>query len=108
MASSCGRALDSKQIHEQLHDDSDPFSESSQDSNIDIFDRIDPDGVSGCGGGGGYNDEDHDNEDWDLWDENNHDFYMIPFCASPAFFFSGVGLTSPGTAATSGLLYSPR
>jgi hypothetical protein len=24
------------------------------------------------------------------------------------FFFSGVGLTSPGTAATSGLLYSPR
>jgi hypothetical protein len=23
-------------------------------------------------------------------------------------FFSGVGLTSPGTAATSGLLYSPR
>jgi hypothetical protein len=25
-----------------------------------------------------------------------------------AFFFGGVGLTSPGTAATSGLLYSPR
>jgi hypothetical protein len=24
------------------------------------------------------------------------------------FFFHGVGLTSPGTAATSGLLYSPR
>jgi hypothetical protein len=24
------------------------------------------------------------------------------------FFFCGVGLTSPGTAATSGLLYSPR
>jgi hypothetical protein len=24
------------------------------------------------------------------------------------FFFGGVGLTSPGTAATSGLLYSPR
>jgi hypothetical protein len=24
------------------------------------------------------------------------------------FFFSGVGLTSPGTAATCGLLYSPR
>jgi hypothetical protein len=23
-------------------------------------------------------------------------------------FFSGVGLTSPGTAATSGLLYSPK
>jgi hypothetical protein len=26
----------------------------------------------------------------------------------PLFFFGGVGLTSPGTAATSGLLYSPR
>jgi hypothetical protein len=28
--------------------------------------------------------------------------------SSYKFFFSGVGLTSPGTAATSGLLYSPR
>jgi hypothetical protein len=27
---------------------------------------------------------------------------------SSVFFFCGVGLTSPGTAATSGLLYSPR
>jgi hypothetical protein len=83
MASSSGRALNSKQIHEQLHDDSDPFSEFSLDSNVDIFDRIDPDGVSGCSGG--YKDEDHDNEDSDLWDENNHDFYMTPFCASSAY-----------------------
>jgi hypothetical protein len=27
---------------------------------------------------------------------------------SAGFFFGGVGLTSPGTEATSGLLYSPR
>jgi hypothetical protein len=30
-------ALDSKQIHEQLRDDSDSFSKFSQDSGIDIF-----------------------------------------------------------------------
>jgi hypothetical protein len=34
--------LDSKQIHEQLHDDSVSFSEFSQDSDIDILDHIDP------------------------------------------------------------------
>jgi hypothetical protein len=43
MASSSGHMLDSKQIHEQLHDDSDSSSEFRQDSDIDIFDRIDPD-----------------------------------------------------------------
>jgi hypothetical protein len=41
--SSSGHALDSKQIHEQLHVDSDSFSEFSQDSDIDMFDCIDPD-----------------------------------------------------------------
>jgi hypothetical protein len=62
MASSSGCELDSEQIHVQLHVDSDSFSEFSQDSVIDIFDRIDSDGVGGCSGG--YSDEDHDNEDW--------------------------------------------
>jgi hypothetical protein len=38
-----GHVLDSKQIHEQFHDDSDSFSEFSQDSDVDIFDHIDPD-----------------------------------------------------------------
>jgi hypothetical protein len=98
MASSSGHALDSKQIHEQLHD-SDSSSEFSQDSDIDIFDLTDPDAETrgadlrdscsnsdanvGGGGGcsGGYKDEDDDNEDWALWDENDHDFYMI-FLAS--------------------------
>jgi hypothetical protein len=43
MMSSSGRALDSKQIHEQLHDDLDSSSEFSQDSDIDIFNRIEID-----------------------------------------------------------------
>jgi hypothetical protein len=43
MASSCGHASESKQIHELLHDDSDSFSEFSQDSDTDIFDSTDPD-----------------------------------------------------------------
>jgi hypothetical protein len=81
VASPSGQALDSKQIHEQLHVDSDFFSEFSQDSDIDMFDCIDPDAkISGpvlsdscsnsddCCGGGGYNDERDDNEDWALWD----------------------------------------
>lgn len=37
------------------------------------------------GPGGGYDDEDDDNEDWALWDENDHDFYMMPFCASSGY-----------------------
>jgi hypothetical protein len=40
MESSGGHALDSKQIHEQLHDDSDFFTEFIHDSDIDIFHRI--------------------------------------------------------------------
>jgi hypothetical protein len=43
VASSSGRALDNKQIREQLHDDSDSFSEFSQESDICMFDHIDPD-----------------------------------------------------------------
>jgi hypothetical protein len=43
VASTSGRALDSKQIREQLHDDSDSFSEISQDSDIDIIAHSDPD-----------------------------------------------------------------
>jgi hypothetical protein len=104
MESSIGHALDSKQIHEQLHNDLDSFGDLSQDSDIDIFDRIDPDfeisrpdlsdscsnshdsqvgaNVGGDDGGndggcGDYDDEDDDNEEWALWYENNHDFYMI-------------------------------
>jgi hypothetical protein len=34
MEYSSGRALDSEQIHEQLYDDSDLFSEFSQDSDL--------------------------------------------------------------------------
>jgi hypothetical protein len=78
------------------HDNSDSFSEFSQDSGTDILDRIYRDAeisgpvlsdrcsnssdgqvsgnVDGEDGGndgasGGYNDEDDDNEDWALWDE---------------------------------------
>jgi hypothetical protein len=43
MTSFSGRVLANKQIHEHLHDDSDSFSEYSQDSDIDIFDHIEPD-----------------------------------------------------------------
>jgi hypothetical protein len=43
VVSSSGCSLDSRQIHEQLHYDSDSSSEFSQDSDIDIFDRVDPD-----------------------------------------------------------------
>jgi hypothetical protein len=45
MMSSSGHALDSKQIHEQLHDDLDSSSEFIQDSDIDtcIFNCIDTD-----------------------------------------------------------------
>lgn len=79
MASYSGCALDSKQIHGQLYDDSDSFSEFSHHSDIDMLDHTDPDlsdsysnfddgqasrNVSGdnSGNGGGYN----DNEDWAL------------------------------------------
>jgi hypothetical protein len=107
--SSSGCALDSRQIHKQLHDDLDSSSEFSQDSYIDIFDCMDPDakmsrpdlsdscsnsddsqasayvgggrGDSGGGGGGDGYDKD-DNEDWAFWGENVHVFYMIPFCVS--------------------------
>jgi hypothetical protein len=107
--SSSGHAFDCRQIHEQLHDDFDSSSEFSQDSDIDIFDRIDRDSkisgpdlrdsfsnfdegevenVGGDGGGndgrGGYNDDD-DNEDWAPWDENSDNFYMILFRATSAY-----------------------
>jgi hypothetical protein len=50
MASSDGHALDSKLIREQLNNDSDSFSEFSQDSDIDVFDCIDSDAeISGPG-----------------------------------------------------------
>jgi hypothetical protein len=48
MASSRGRELDSKQIHEQLHDDSDPSCEFIHDSDIDVFERIGPDLSDSC------------------------------------------------------------
>jgi hypothetical protein len=96
--------MDSKQIHEQLHDYSDSFSKFSQDSDVGVFDHTGPDAktrgtdfsdscsnsdygqasaIIGGGGsscrGGGYNDD--NNKDWALWDEYDHNFY-IPFCAS--------------------------
>jgi hypothetical protein len=43
------------------------------------------DGGAGGSCSGGYDDKDDDNEDWDLWDENDHDFYMIPFHASSGY-----------------------
>jgi hypothetical protein len=80
--------LNNKQICEQLHDDSDSFSEISQDADIDIIEHSYPDAeisrldlsdsggnsddgqagenVGGYGGGGGDNDEDDDNEGWAL------------------------------------------
>jgi hypothetical protein len=111
MTSTSGRALDSKQIREQLHDDS--FREISQDSDIDIIEHSDTDDEinepdlgdnggnshdgqastnvvddeDGDGGGGGNdNDEDDDTtDDWAVWDENDHDFYKIPFRASSGY-----------------------
>jgi hypothetical protein len=105
MASTSGCVLDSKQIHESLHDDSDSFSEISQDSDIDKIAHSEPDAkinepdLSDSGGnsdygqastnvddddgsGGDDNDEDDTNDDWAVWDENNHDFCKIPFRAS--------------------------
>lgn len=45
------------------------------------------------GPGGRQDDEDDDNENWVLWDENIHDFYMMPpqnrqMTVSPHKFFS--------------------
>jgi hypothetical protein len=111
VASSSEYALDCKEIHEELHGDSDYFSELSQDSDIYLFDCIDldaeisepdlSDSCSNCNdgqvsenvggkdggndGGSGYNDESDDNEDWALWDENNHDLCMIPFRVSSGY-----------------------
>jgi hypothetical protein len=102
MASSSGHALDSKQIHEKLRNDSDSFSEFSQDSDIDIIDHVDPDAeisgpdLSDSGSNsddgeasanvGSDNDEDGDNEDWALGDENDHNFYKIQMPVSPHQF----------------------
>jgi hypothetical protein len=90
VAFSSGHAMDSMQIRELLHDDSDSYSEFSQDSDIDVFDHVDLDAeicgpglhescsnsdngeesanVGGGGGvySGGYDDEDGDSEDWVL------------------------------------------
>lgn len=43
MTSTSWHALDSKQIHEELHDDSDSFSDISEDSDISIIEYSDPD-----------------------------------------------------------------
>jgi hypothetical protein len=39
----------------------------------------------GSGYNDGYNDKDNNNEDWGLWDENNHDFYMVLFHDSSSY-----------------------
>jgi hypothetical protein len=93
-------------MHEQLDNDSVSFCEFSHDS--DIFDLTDGGAkicggdfsdsckVSGnvggdVGGNGRYNDEGDDNEYWALWDENNHDFYMMPYCASSDYKAARMG-----------------
>jgi hypothetical protein len=108
MVSTSGHALGSKQIREQLHDDSDSFSEISQDSDIDITAHSNPDdeinetdmsdsggnsddGQASInvddddGGGGDDNDEDDTIDDWAFSDENDHDFCKIPFRASSGY-----------------------
>jgi hypothetical protein len=89
------RALGSKQIREQLHDDSVSYSEIRQDADIHITEHNDSDckisrnsddgqgiaNVSDDESGGGDNDEDDDNEDWVLG-QNDHDFCKIKFGAS--------------------------
>jgi hypothetical protein len=44
-------------------------------------------GNDGRGGGcsSGYNEKDDANEYWALWEENDHDFYVIPFCGSSGY-----------------------
>jgi hypothetical protein len=39
----------------------------------------------GGGGSCSYDDEDDNNKDWALWEENDHDFCMKPFCASSRY-----------------------
>jgi hypothetical protein len=48
-------------------------------TNVDDYDE------DGDGGGGDDNDEDDTNYDWAVWDENDHDFCKIPFCASSGY-----------------------
>jgi hypothetical protein len=102
--------LDSKQIHEQLYDDSDSFTGTSHNKDIDTANHSGPDakinrpdlsnsnsgcnsddgqasandGASGGNCGGGENNED-DNEDWNLWDKNDHDFCKTSFHASSGY-----------------------
>lgn len=94
------RALDSKQICEQLHDVLDSFCEISQNSDIDLIVHSDPDAkinepdlnnsdgnsddcqASTTVGGVGGNDEDNGNDDWAVWDKNDHDFSEVPILAS--------------------------
>jgi hypothetical protein len=103
--SSLAYALDTKEIHKQLHDDSEIFSQLSQDSDINIFNHTDHDakiswpGLSDIysnsaeskatanlvsGRGCGYDDNDN-NKVWALWDKNDHDFCMILFYASSGY-----------------------
>jgi hypothetical protein len=42
-------------------------------------------GNSGTGCSSVHNDEDDVNEDCALWDENNNNFYMIPFGTSSGY-----------------------
>lgn len=60
--STSGCSLDGKQIREQLHNDSDSFSEISQDPDIGIIDHSDPDAEiskSDFGGSGSTSDDSH-------------------------------------------------
>jgi hypothetical protein len=111
MASPSEHALDSKQNHEQLHVDSDfllnvvrieidhidpdakisgsDLSDSCSDSHDDwVNGNVGGDDGGNVGGDGyndGYNDKDSNNEVWGLWDENNHDFYMVLFQFSSGY-----------------------
>jgi hypothetical protein len=94
-------ASDSKQICEQLHDDSDSVSEISHNIDIDITAHSDPDAKinrsdlsnTSCNSGdgqacandasgssGGDNNED-DDENLALWDKNDHYFCKRSFHA---------------------------
>jgi hypothetical protein len=93
--STSGCSLDGKQVREQLHDDPDSFNKISQDSDIDMIERSDPDAEISrpdLGDSGGNSDDSHGSVNvgvvmvvvvttmmttimkvW-LWDENDHNF----------------------------------
>jgi hypothetical protein len=62
---------------------SDSCSNSDDATNVGGDNGGNNDDGGGCSDG--YNNEDNNNEDWALWDENNHEFCMIPFHTSSGY-----------------------